>query len=262
MVINSDLRVRIVEMITKAKEGHIPSSFSIVDIINYLYEKVLHYNPQNPNWSERDYFVLSKGHGAAAMFAVFEKFKIIKKDDINNYSNSIGILGGHPDSTIVPGAEASTGSLGHGFPFAVGIAMGLLIKKEINKVFCLVGDGECHEGTIWESANIAANQKLDNLTVFVDWNGSAAQLMPTDDLENKWKSFGWNTITIDGHDNDKLENALQSLKNDHSKKPKVIISKNIKGKGVSFLEGHGMWHHKIPNQNEFDAIIKELNEKN
>ena len=262
MVINSDLRVRIVEMITKAKEGHIPSSFSIVDIINYLYEKVLNYDPQNPNWSERDYFILSKGHGAAAMFAVFEKFKFISHEDIENYSNSKGILGGHPDSFIVPGVEASTGSLGHGFPFAVGIAMGLLIKKEINKVFCLVGDGECHEGTIWESANIAANQKLNNLTVFVDWNGSAAQLMPIDDLENKWKSFGWNTITIDGHDNDKLENALKSFKNDKSKKPKVIISKNVKGKGVSFLEGHGMWHHKIPNQNEFDAIIMELNEKN
>ena len=107
----------------------------------------------------------------------------------------------------MPGAEASTGSLGHGFPFSVGIAMGLKIKKKLNKVFCLVGDGECQEGTIWESANIAANQYLKNLTVFVDWNGSAAQLQPIDDLENKWKSFGWSTITIDGHDDNQLENA-------------------------------------------------------
>ena len=115
MNINSDLRIRIVEMITKSKEGHIPSSFSIVDIINYLYEKVLNYDPQNPNWSKRDYFILSKGHGAAALFAVFEKFKFLNHDDIENYSSAKGILGGHPDSTIVPGAEASTGSLGHGF---------------------------------------------------------------------------------------------------------------------------------------------------
>ena len=135
MLINYDLRIRIVEMITKAKEGHIPSSFSIVDIINYLYDKILKYDPQNPNWSKRDYFILSKGHGAAALFAVFEKFKFINKEDIDNYSNSKGILGGHPDSTIVPGVEASTGSLGHGFPFAVGIAMGLLIKKDLNPKF-------------------------------------------------------------------------------------------------------------------------------
>tara|TARA_B110000027_G_C16079667_1_gene283021 strand:+ start:468 stop:1256 length:789 start_codon:yes stop_codon:yes gene_type:complete len=262
MKLNSDLRTRIVQMISKAKEGHIPSSFSIVDTINFLYEKVLRYDPKNPNWKDRDYFILSKGHGAAALFAVFEKFNFLKKDDISNYSNSIGILGGHPDSTNVPGAEASTGSLGHGFPFAVGIAMGLLIKKQLNKVFCLVGDGECQEGTIWESANIAANQHLSNLTAFVDWNGSAAQLLPIDDLENKWKSFGWNTITIDGHDDNQLKKAFKELNKYDSKKPKVIILRNTKGKGVSFLEGHGSWHHKIPNENEYGLIIKELNEKN
>lgn len=261
MKLNSDLRIRIVQMISKAKEGHIPSSFSIVDTINFLYEKILRYNPKNPNWEDRDYFILSKGHGAAALFAVFEKFNFIKDNDINNYSNSIGILGGHPDSTNVPGAEASTGSLGHGFPFAVGIAMGLIIKNKLNKVFCLVGDGECHEGTIWESANIAANQHLRNLTVFVDWNGSAAQLLPIDDLENKWKSFGWNTITIDGHDDQKLENAYKELNINDLNKPRVIILKNVKGKGVSFLEGHGSWHHKIPDEIEYELIMKELNEK-
>ena len=122
-------------MITKAKEGHIPSSFSIVDIINFLYEKILNYDSKNPNWSNRDYFVLSKGHGAAALFSVFEKFNFLTKKEIDDYSSSIGILGGHPDSTIVPGAEASTGSLGHGFPFAVGIAMGLIIKKKSIKFF-------------------------------------------------------------------------------------------------------------------------------
>jgi transketolase len=262
MKLNSDLRIRIVQMISKAKEGHIPSSFSIVDTINFLYEKILRYDPKNPNWKDRDYFILSKGHGAAALFAVFEKFNFIRKDDIGNYSNSIGILGGHPDSTNVPGVEASTGSLGHGFPFAVGIAMGLIIKKQTNKVFCLVGDGECQEGTIWESANIAANQHLKNLTVFVDWNGSAAQLLPIDDLENKWKSFGWSTITIDGHDDNQLDNAYKKLNKENSNKPRVILLKNIKGKGVSFLEGHGSWHHKIPTDNEYELIVKELNEKN
>lgn len=262
MKVNSDLRVRIVEMITKAKEGHIPSSFSIIDTLNFIYEKILKYDPKNPNWKDRDYFILSKGHGAAALFAVFEKFNILKKNDIDNYSNSTGILGGHPDSVNVPGAEASTGSLGHGFPFSVGIAMGLKIKKQLNKVFCLVGDGECQEGTIWESANIAANQNLKNLTVFVDWNGSAEQLQPIDDLENKWKSFGWSTITIDGHDDNQLENAYkEQIKNDLNK-PSVIILRNVKGKGVSFLEGHGSWHHKIPNEKEYELIMEELNEKN
>jgi transketolase len=258
MTLNKDLRIKIVEMISKAREGHIPSSLSILDIIHFIYMNVLKFRKNNPNWVKRDYFILSKGHGCAALYVVLNKLGILKTKDILNYSSAKGILGGHPDSTIVPGAEASTGSLGHGFPTAIGLALGLKIQKKKNKIFVLVGDGECHEGTIWESANIAANLNLGNVCAIIDWNGSAAQLMPKDDLANKWKSFGWKTFITDGHSNRALKKTFKKIRFGLDGTPSVILAKTTKGKGVSFLEGHGKWHHKIPNQEEKIKIINEL----
>jgi len=258
--INSDLRLRIVEMICKSGEGHIPSSFSIVDIIEHIYSFELNVNPKNPTWVGRDYFILSKGHGAAALFVVLEKHGFISSSDIAAYGTKFGILGGHPDSTKVPGVEASTGSLGHGMPMAVGIALGLKIQKKNNRVFCLVGDGECQEGTIWEAANIGSNQALQNLTVIVDWNGSAQQLMPLENLEAKWQAFGWNTLVIDGHDPLSLQKAFKETSINSTGMPQVLIAKTVKGRGVSFLEGHGLWHHKIPNSTELEEIHRVLSE--
>lgn len=255
---NEDLRAKIVEMVKNSGEGHIPSSFSIVDIIDYLYGNVLKFNIKKPNCNKRDFFILSKGHGCGALYAVLHKYKFLKDRDLKNYSKKNGILGGHPDKTKVPGVEASTGSLGHGFPMSVGIAMGLKIKKKLNKVFVLLGDGECHEGTIWESANIAANQQLGNLCAIIDWNESAKQLMPIDDLPAKWKSFGWNVMVIDGHSLNEIKKTFKKIKMSLDAKPNVIVARNIKGKGVSFIEGHGKWHHKIPNDHEYDMILKEL----
>ena len=203
---NKKLRIKIIETILHAGEGHIPSSFSIVDIIDYLYLKVLKINKKNFKSENRNYFILSKGHGCVALYVVLEKIGIISNFDLINFCSSKGILGGHPDKTKIPGVEASTGSLGHGLPTAVGVALGLKIKKKSNKVFVLLGDGESQEGTIWEAANIAANLKLNNLCVVVDWNGSAAQLMPIDNLKNKWKAFGWNVHYLDdGHNYDKIK---------------------------------------------------------
>jgi len=256
--INSDLRKTIVEIIYQSKEGHIPSSFSIVDIIEFLYAKVLRYDPANPAWEDRDYFVLSKGHGAAAFYVVLEKYKFITKKELEAYSSKQGILGGHPDMTKVPGAEASTGSLGHGFPIAAGIALGLKIKKKKNKVYTLLGDGECNEGTIWETALVAAKQQLDHLITIIDLNGSAAQILPVDPLADKWKAFGWDVIEINGHDPLQMEKALGISYWKANKKPKVVIANTIKGKGVSFIEGHGKWHHKIPNEEELMLILEEL----
>ena len=258
--INSDLRLRIVEMICQSGEGHIPSSFSIIDIIAYIYSFVLNVNPKNPTWVERDFFILSKGHGAAALFVVLEKHGFISASDIEAYGTKLGILGGHPDSTKVPGVEACTGSLGHGMPMAVGIALGLKIQKMENRIYCLVGDGECQEGTIWEAANIASNQRLQNLTVIVDWNGSSQQLMPLENLEAKWQAFGWNTFLIDGHDPLSLQESFKKTSTNPSGMPQVLIAKTVKGRGVSFLEGHGPWHHKIPNSAELEEIHRVLNE--
>lgn len=256
---NNSLRLKILDMICRSGEGHIPSSFSIVDIIEYLYETELKIDPKNPRSKDRDYFILSKGHGAAALYVVLEKHGFLSESDLTLYGSIRGILGGHPDSTIVPGVEASTGSLGHGFPMATGIALGLKIQKSSNKVFCLVGDGECHEGTVWESANIASNQKLDNLTVFVDWNESAQQLMPIENLEFRWSSFGWATSVADGHSFKSLKNSVNFLNQSQSGKPKVVLARTVKGKGVPFLEGHGIWHHKIPNSEELQQIREVLN---
>ncbi len=258
MKLNSNLRIKIAEMVKISGEGHIPSSFSIVDIIDYLYGKVLKYNLNNLSSNDRDYFILSKGHGCGALYSVLNKYGIISEKDIQDYSTSNGIIGGHPDMTKVPGVEASTGSLGHGFPTSIGLALGLKIKNKSNKVFVLLGDGECHEGTVWESANIGNNLNLGNLCAIVDWNGSAEQLMPEDDLISKWKAFGWEVFLLDGHCSLSMNKVFSSLNFGLDSKPKVILAKTIKGKGVSFTEGHGKWHHKIPSDTEMDNIIKEL----
>jgi transketolase len=253
------LRLKILQMICDSGEGHIPSSFSIIDIIDYLYSDVMKFDSKNPANMHRDFFILSKGHGAAALYVVLEKYGFLSKNEIAQYGKINGRLGGHPDSTKVPGVEASTGSLGHGLPMATGIALGLKIQKRFNNVYCLVGDGECQEGTVWESANIASNQKLSNLHVIVDWNGSAQQLMPIENLEARWNSFGWKTAVADGHNINSLNTAMNLLKESNIDKPKVIIAKTVKGKGVPMLEGHGIWHHKIPNVEELKKIISVLN---
>ena len=225
---NKDLRLQIAKIVKASGEGHIPSSYSIVDIIDYVYGRVLKVDSKKPKWTERDYFILSKGHGAVALYVVLHKYGFLKNKDIEHYGLKDGILGGHPDVTVVPGVEASTGSLGHGFPTAIGTALGLRIKNKLNRVFCLVGDGECHEGTIWESANIAANWSI--LT----------------------------TLNSAGNSTEELESIFKILELKSFGKPTVIIARTIKGKGVSFLEGHGKWHHKIPNDSEMELIIQEL----
>ncbi len=258
MTLNKNLRLKIAQMVKASGEGHIPSSFSIVDLIEHLYGNVLRVDAKNPDWSDRDYFILSKGHGCGALYSVLHKYDFLTNQDILDYSTSRGILGGHPDMTTVPGAEASTGSLGHGFPTALGTALGLRIKQQSNRTFVLLGDGECHEGTIWESANVAANLRLGNLCAIVDWNGSAAQLMPLDDLPAKWRSFGWEVHEIDGHSAEQMSATFSKLSFTSEGCPKVVIARTIKGKGVSFIEGHGKWHHRVPTDEEMSLITREL----
>ena len=258
MTLNKDLRLKIAQMVKASGEGHIPSSYSIVDLLDHLYGHVLRYDAKNPRWADRDYFILSKGHGCGGLYVVLHKYGFLSDQDIADYSTSRGILGGHPDMTVVPGAEASTGSLGHGFPTSVGVALGLQIQQRDNRVFALLGDGECHEGTVWESANVAANLRLGNLCAIVDWNGSAAQLMPRDDLPAKWRAFGWETHVIDGHSADEMHAVFSKLVFARNGTPKVVVARTVKGQGVSFTEGHGKWHHRIPTDEEMAAIVKEL----
>ncbi len=258
MILNKDLRKKIIEMIYRAKEGHVGSSFSIVDIIEHLYAKILRYRAIDPLWPDRDYFILSKGHGGSALYVVLHKYGFLTDQHLETYSQKGGILGGHPDRTCVPGVEASTGSLGHGFSTAMGLALGLKIQDKPNRVFTLLGDGECHEGTIWESANVANNRRLGNLCAIIDWNGSAAQLMPRDNLPEKWRAFGWDVFEVDGHNSVELDRVFNSLTFEMEGTPKAVVAHNIKGKGVSFTEGHGKWHSRIPDDEELAAIFKEL----
>ncbi len=254
--LNNDLRRQIVGMVVAGKDGHIPSAFSILDIITYLYSSVLRVRSSDPDWEDRDYFILSKGHGCLALYVNLHRHGFLTDEDIRLFCKKGGILGEHPDMTKVPGVEASTGSLGHGFSFAVGIAMGLRIRRKNNRIFVLIGDGESHEGTVWEAAHVARNHMLGNMCVIVDWNQSGMQLLPHDDLPAKWRAFGWNTIVIDGHDEAQLEAAYAKVAFAQSGTPTVIIAHTTKGKGVPMLEGHGPWHHRIPNEEEYKIIME------
>jgi len=246
--LNRLLRRRIVEIITRAGEGHIPSAFSIVDIIAEVYA---HLGPH-------DHFVLSKGHGCAALYAVLEAKGVIATTDLDAYGTFTGILGGHPDRTKVPGVEASTGSLGHGIATAAGMALGYKLQGRPDRVVCLVGDGECHEGTVWETALIAQHQKLSNLCVIVDRNGSADQILPHPDMAAQWRAFGWETTQeIDGHNGDLYARMAYFIAGANLRQF-CIIARTVKGKGVPMLEGHGAWHHRIPNSEEYANIMEAL----
>jgi len=245
-------------MITRAGEGHIPSAFSIVDIIDTIYAKFLKHDASKPDWEGRDYFILSKGHGCAALYVVLHKHGFLTDADLESYGRFSSKLGGHPDRVKVPGAEASTGSLGHGLPNGVGVALGLKIQGKSNKVIVLVGDGECHEGTIWESALVAQNLRLSNLCCVVDSNGSAAQILPHPNIAKQWEAFGWDVREIDGHNESEIQTVAEGFFAGKMDKPLAVIAHNVKGKGVSFMETHGPWHHKIPNPQEFEAIMAEL----
>ncbi len=264
-VASYEMRKEILEMIVKAKGTHIGSAFSIIDLISYLYDDVLHIDPKNPKNPKRDKFVLSKGHGCSALYVILAKHGFFSKKVLASYCTEGSILGGHPDSTRIPGVETSTGSLGHGFPVAVGFALANKIDKNPANVYCLVGDGECCEGAIWEATMIAAQHKLDNLVLIIDNNGLMISGFTKDivnpiSFSDKFKSFGWNTIEIDGHDFNQFIKTFPNVPLKNSK-PTVVIANTVKGKGVSFMENEKEWHSALPNEEQMNMAIKELNDK-
>lgn len=244
----------IIETSFVSKEGHIPSAFSILDILWVLYDKILKIDPHDYRNPERDIFILSKGHGSLALYVILAEKGFFSPTELKYFGNFKSMLGGHPDRNKVPGVEASTGSLGHGFPIGVGIALGLKIKKSKSRVFVIVGDGECNEGTIWESALVASHHNLSNLYCIVDHNHSTDRALLIDDLSEKFKSFGWDTCAINGHSHKEIYNALIRK----SDKPKVIIANTIKGYGSKSIENNPAWHHKSPSLEELDILLEEL----
>jgi transketolase len=244
---------KIVDIATLKKEGHIPSSLSILDIMYVLYNKVLDIEGIKENRIDRDRFILSKGHASLGLYVILDHFGLLK-DDLNTFCDINSKLGGHPTDKIF-GVESSTGSLGHGLPIGIGLALAYKIKKYKSKVYVLIGDGEANEGTIWESALLAKHHNLDNLCCIIDFNHSTDRAVDLGDLKNKFESFGWDAVEVDGHNHHEL---LEKLTNTPTNKPTCIIANTIKGKGISIIENNPEWHHKFPNEEEYQLIINNL----
>src|SRR3989344_2604505 len=258
----TELRKQILEMIVTARGTHIASAFSIVELVLYLYKNVLRIDPKNPNEEKRDKFVLSKGHGCAALYVVLADLGFFPKKLLNTFTSFGSILGGHPDRSKIPGVEVSTGSLGHGFSIAVGFALANKMNHSKYRVYCLVGDEELNEGSNWEAAQIAAHHKLDNLSLIIDENklmisGFMKDILDSFSLKEKFRAFGWNTIEVNGHNFSDLSEKfkLAPIKNG---KPIVMIADTIKGKGVSFMENKKEWYSVLPDEEQMDVAVGEL----
>ena len=242
-------------MAYKSGEGHIPSSLSILDIVWILYTRVLQFDSSKPSDSKRDRFFLSKGHASLALYVVLSKVGFFPKSELEHFAEYESILGGHPDRLKAPGLEASTGSLGHGFPQAVGAALALKIKEQSARVFVLIGDGETNEGTIWESALLASHHKLHNLVCILDFNHSTDRALEIGDMSAKFRSFGWDVKEIDGHDHEQIEAAMQKNSTIH---PLLIVAHTIKGKGFKAMENNPEWHHKTPSESDLLKFLEEI----
>lgn len=264
-VIANDMRKDIVEMISRAGSGHPGGSLSCIDILTALYfGDVLVHDAGNPEMDGRDYFILAKGHSAPALYATLAHRGFFPKEELSTLRQIGSRLQGHPDSNLLPGIEVSTGSLGQGLSISAGIACGLRADDSPAKVFCLLGDGECEEGQVWEAAMFAAHQKLDNLIAIVDNNGlqidgHIEDVCNPEDLSEKFKAFGWEVEHVDGHDIAKLIEVFNSAKKRAEGKPHLIVAKTVKGKGVSFMENEAGWHGKAPNAEQTDAALRDLN---
>lgn len=246
----------------KGGMAHLASCYSAVEILYTLYLKgVLCYDPTQPDILLRDRFILSKGHSALALYAVLQKAGFITEDEFRSYLQPGCHVGGEPRLGDLPGVEATTGSLGHGLPMAVGIALAQKADKIPFRTYVLLGDGECEEGSVWEAAMAASTFSLNNLIVILDCNGlqktaAVSEIMKVVQWKEKWKSFGWTVREVDGHDSDALKACL--LVDAEEGKPTLIIAHTVKGKGVSIMEGNPLWHFKLPNRKELKVFKEEL----
>lgn len=260
--IANDIRIEIIEQVYNANSGHPGGSLSCADILAVLYFNQMNIDSENPNAKGRDRFVLSKGHCAPALYATLARKGYFDKELLKGFRKVESNLQGHPDMKKVPGVDMSTGSLGQGLSAAVGMAIGSKMEHEGYRVYCLLGDGELEEGQVWEAAMSASKNKLDNLCAIVDYNtlqidGNVEEVAGLIDIKEKFESFGFNVIEVNGHDIEALIHAFNSAK--HQKDmPSVIIARTIKGKGVSFMEGKAEWHGKAPNQEQYEEAINEL----
>ncbi|MBE6670987.1 MAG: transketolase [Ruminococcaceae bacterium] len=256
------IRLDILEEVFNAASGHPGGSMSIADVLTYLYFVELRIDPKNPKWEDRDRFVLSKGHTAPGLYAALAERGFFPTEDLKTFRRVDSYLQGHPDMKGVPGVDMSSGSLGLGISTACGMALSGKIYNKDYRVYTALGDGEIAEGQVWEAAMFASHYKLDNLCAFVDFNGlqidgAITDVMNSTPIDEKFEAFGWHVITINGHDFNEIEKAVEEAKTVKGK-PTMILCKTVKGKGVSFMENKAGWHGKAPNAEEYEQAVNEL----
>lgn len=257
------IRNLILDSVYTAGSGHPGGSFSAVEILTVLYEKFLKFNPKNPLWEERDYFILSKGHAAPVLYATMATYGYFNPKELLTLRKFGSPFQGHPSALKLSGIEISTGSLGQGFGVAAGIALAHKSDHKTNKIYTLLGDGELQEGSVWETAMAAPHFKLSNLCAIVDANkyqidGAVENIMNTEPIAQKFESFGWQTIEINGHDFTEIDKAFKLFNAQEILKPFLIVAKTIKGKGVDFMENTEKWHGKAPNSEEYEKAKNKL----
>jgi transketolase len=257
-----EIRLHVIKMANSGGSSHVGSALSIVDIISVLYNGILRFDPKNPDAKNRDRFILSKGHAGTAVYAALAAVGFFNKEKLSTHYQDGSNLSGHISHKNIPGVEISTGSLGHGLGVGVGMSLAGKMGEKQHRVFVLLSDGECDEGSNWEAILFAAHHGLDNLIAIVDYNKiqSLAPVEETLSLEpfaDKWRCFGWEVEEVDGHDHGKLKRALSVFPKKMGK-PTVIIAHTTKGKGVSFMENSVLWHYRCPKGTEFESAIQEL----
>lgn len=256
------VRKEIIEQVYKAQSGHPGGSLSIADILTVLYFNELNIDPKNPKWDNRDRVVLSKGHCSPALYSCLANRGFFEIKELEEFRSIEGKLQGHPDMNKVVGVDMTTGSLGQGLSAANGMAIAAKLDKKNYRVYCILGDGEIEEGQIWEAAMASSKYKLDNLCVVIDNNnlqidGTIGEVMNSYPIDEKFKSFGFQVINIDGHNIEEIIKSFEVAKNIKDR-PTCIIAKTIKGKGISFMENEVQWHGKAPNEEQYKQAIKEL----
>lgn len=254
------LRHDVLDMAYRAKSGHIGSNFSAIEVLATIYGGVLRFDPARPDWPERDRFILSKGHACASLYAALARRGFFPLDWLEGFYVDGGRLWGHATHAGVPGVEVSTGALGHGLPMGVGMALAAKRDGLGFRVFVLLGDGECDEGSVWEAALLAAHHRLDNVVAIVDYNKiqsirSTKETLDLDPLADKWRAFGWHTVELDGHDLGALDEAMRMAP---PGAPTCIVAHTVKGKGVSFMENDNLWHYRTPSADELARARAEL----
>ncbi len=257
-----ECRIDALRMVHTSREGHLGGAFSCMDLVTALYFGAMRLDPANPRWAQRDRFILSKGHACFAQYAALARRGFFPVENLETVKDSGTIFGGHPDRGQVPGVEVSTGSLGHGLPIGAGIALAGKRGREDYRVYVLMGDGECQEGSVWEAAMFAASYRLDNLTAIIDANSLQAierteKVIPMEPFTAKWEAFGWKAREIDGHNMRQIIETLNALPFETGK-PSVIIARTVKGRGVSFMENEIMWHARPTSEAEYEQALEEI----